>query len=238
MKYDDLVVDGETEDGKGRKLVAGLRLLRAYGKIAERALKHIASGKDVDMIVPFLEAFGDKYKNHYTVTIVPVHTECKIPPLPDYSDLRLHLERLKPSPKSPLSPSPKKGDEERARGYMLHVRGHAIGVHPHGKVCEIACDEVVGSAWFTKTRVSWNFRSMSDVKSGKHEVCKAIADVVSGHLVKLCSNGSREVWHSQASHVREVLRNRCRAVLMADGHAERIREEVVRTMTVESVHSL
>jgi len=235
-KYEDLVVDGETEDGKGRRLVAGLRLLRAYGRVADRALRLLAEGKDVDMVVPFVE--GCNYKGSYTVSNAAVHTDCKVPPLPDYSGLSLRLERIKPLKKSPLSPTPTKQEELASRGFTLHVSGPSVGVRGMGKVVPIACDEIVGSAWYTKTRVSWNFRQSSDVKSGKAEVCKALSEAVSNALVKLCSEGSREVWHSKAVRVHSVLRDRCRAVLLLDGHAERLRSEVVAAMTVNEVHDL
>lgn len=237
-KYEDLVVDGEADDGEGRQLVVGLRLLRAYGKIADRALRHIAKNGEVDMIVPFVERFGNDYKGHYTVSNSAVHTDCKVPPLPDYSGLSLRLEKIKPPKRTALSPSPTKKDELAARGYTLHAFGPALGVYPRGRVCTIACDEIVGSVWCTKTRVSWNFRSMSDVKSSKASVCKALAETVSRALVKLCSEGSKEVWHSQAVRVHSVLRDRCEARLLLDGHAERLRTEAVAGLTVNEVHAL
>jgi hypothetical protein len=235
-KYEDLVVDGETEDGKGRKLVAGLRLLRAYGRVADRALRLLAEGKEVDMVVPFVEACN--YKGHYTVSNAAVHTDCKVPPLPDYSGLSLRLERIKPPKKTALSPTPTKREELASMGFTLHVSGPAVGVRGMGKVVPIACDDIVGSAWYTKTRVSWNFRQSSDVKSGKAEVCKALSEAMSNALVKLASEGTREVWHSKAVRVHSVLRDRCRAVLLLDGHAERLRSEVIAALTVSDVHDL
>lgn len=236
-KYADLVVDGETEDDKGRKLVAGLRLLRAYGRVADRALRLIAEGKEVNMVVPFVEPFGNSYKGHYTISNAAVHTDCKVPPLPDYSGLSLRLEKIKPA-KTAFSTTMTKQEENASRGYTLHASGPSVGVRGMGKVVPIACDEIVGSVWFTKTRVSWNFRNMSDVKSGKAAVCKALSESVSNALVKLCSEGSREVWHSKAVRVHSVLRDRCRALLVLDGHAERLRSEVIVALTVNEVHSL
>lgn len=237
-KYADLVVDGETEDDKGRKLVAGLRLLRAYGRVADRALRLLAEGKEVDMVVPFVEPVHN-YKGHYSVSNAAVHTDCRVPPLPDYSSLSLRLEKYKPPKRSAFSPVPTKKEEEAAaRGYTLHAFGPSIGVRGMGKVVNIACDEIIGSVWYTKTRVSWNFRNMSDVKSGKAAVCKALSESVSNALVKLLSEGSKEVWHSKAVRVHSVLRDRCRAVLLLDGHVERIRSEVIASLTVNEIHAL
>jgi len=236
-KYDDLVVDGETEDHKGRKLVAGLRLLRAYGRVADRALRLIAKGKEFDMTVPFVEPFHN-HKGHYSMSNVAVHSDCHIPTLPDYSGLSLRLEKIKPLKKSALSSVSRKEEEIVSRGYTVHASGPSIGVFGAGRVRDIACDEIVGSVWYTKTRVSWNFRHMSDVKSGKAAVCKALSDAVSNALVKLCSEGSREVWHSQAVRVHTVLRDRCRARLVLDGHADRLRLEVIAALTVAEVHAL
>jgi hypothetical protein len=236
-KYSDLVVDGETEDDKGRKLVAGLRLLRAYGRVADRALRLIAEGKDVDMVVPFVEPFHNS-KGHYSISNAAVHADCKVPPLPDYSGLSLRLEKIKPLKQSAFSRATSKQEETASRGYTLHASGPSVGVRGMGKVVPIACDEIVGSVWYTKTRVSWNFRGMSDVKSGKAAVCKALSESVSNALVKLLSEGTREVWHSKAVRVHSVLRNRCRAVLVLDGHMERIRTEVIAALTVNEVHAL
>lgn len=242
-KYEDLVVDGETEDHKGRQLVAGLRLLRAYGKLADRALKHIESGKDVRAIVPFLERVGGKtYRGHYNISPAAVHSDVAIPPLPDYSKLTFHVEKIKPPKKNSLGlPPTKKEETEAARGYVVRVTGPCVGVYPKGQVVPAVLktnEDIVASVWLTKSRVSWSFRNSHDVKSGQARVRKGLSEAMSYALVRLCSDGTREVWHSQASRVHSVLRDRCRAKLELDGHAERLRREIEAMLVVNDVHAL
>ncbi len=246
MKYEDIVVDGEVQcEGKhsltipkGRQLVAGLRLLRHYGRIADQALKILAKGDDFSMVLPYVEPPNRSYKGYYSVTKVPVHREMDIPKLPDYSKLSLRLEKLKPPKRTAFSAPLKKSEEAMiAAGYQFFVPGPVLGVFGNGRIREIAVDEPVGSAWYTKTRVSFNFRSVSTSKSGKSDVNKAMAEAVSKVLVQLKSEGRGEVWHSRAVRMHDVLRRRCEAILLLDGHADRLRSEVVAHLTVNEVHS-
>lgn len=244
MRYEDIVVDGEVDhyEGrrllatrKGRQLVAGLRLLRAYGKLAERVLEAIERGEDVSGVFPLLERTSREYKNCYSLSKVPVHPDVPVPPLPDYSSLSVTVERVKPKVRGPISVLVSKREEERSkRKYTIRAIGPAIGVFPNGHVREIACDDIVGSVWSTKNRLSWSFSA----SGGMEAVRDGIATSMSNALVKLASDGTDEVWHSKAVRVHHVLRGRSKARILLDGHAERIRREVANIVAVDSVHEL
>lgn len=219
MKRKDVVVNGKTSSEARFKLVAGLRLLRAYGRLADRALKALESDGRIQMTIPFLERRGH-VKGSYEISKASVHRRVPIPVLPDFSSLNVRLDR-----------APDKS------GFLLYVTGPGFGVYPGGRVTEIAVDAVFGSAWARKTRVSWSFNNDSSVKAGKSAVTKSIARACSHLLVKLVSDGVVGVKHSKAKQVHSELRARAEARILLDGHAGRVFQTVEGLVTVEDVHA-
>ena len=227
LKPGGLVVDGEEDAEKVRQLIAGLRLLKAYGKVAEYALKRIREGKDVAMYMPLVERRGRSSKGRYEVSPAAVHTSVQVPPLPDYSDVTCRLENMKDD----------KGRPDK--GYLVYIRTLSAGlsVYPKGRIVRGALEGVIGSVRPTKNGFAWSFSGSGSTKRTQAEVRKSIAEVGASVIVKLASDGHGQVWHSQAKHVREVLRARSSAKLLAEGMAEAVRVQAEAEVAVDSVHA-
>lgn len=233
MKLDGIVVDGSEEKERVRELVAGLRLLRAYGKLAERALLDIRSGKDLSAVLSLVERRGRSSKGQYELSTVPVHSSAPVPVLPDYSGLALRLERMK--------------DDSGTfdKGYLVHLSAEstvAISVFSHGRVRPAAFghgfgDGTIGSVRPTKSGCAWSFSNERSRRT-QDSVRRAIAQACSRVLVKLSSDGHGDVGQSKAKQVHETLRRRAEAKLFLDGHAERLRREAESLVTVDAVHAL
>jgi hypothetical protein len=233
MKLDGIVVDGSEEKEKVRELVAGLRLLRAYGKLAERALRDIRNGKDLSATLPLVERRGNSSNGQYELSTVPVHSSVSVPVLPDYSTLGLKIERMK--------------DDNGVldKGYLVYLVAEAtvaLAVLPHGHVRPVAfgqgvSDGIVGSVRPTKGGCAWSFSS-SNTKRTQTAVREALARSCSRILVKLAASGHGGLGYSKAKQVHETLRLRAEAKLLLDGYAERFRRDVEASVTVDAVHAL
>lgn len=233
MRLDGIVVDGSEEREKVRELVAGLRLLRAYGRLAERALRDMRDGAGLSAVLPLVERRGRSSKGQYELSTVPVHKAVAIPPLPDYSGLGIRIERMKDD----------KGVFDK--GYLIYLvcdETVALTVLPHGRVRPVAFgngvgDGVVGSVRPTKGSCAWSF-SNEGTKRTQTAVRESIARRCSIILVKLSSDQHGAVGHSKAKQVHDELRRRAEAKILLNGHAERFRKEIEALVTVDSVHAL
>ena len=223
MRRRNLVVDGSEDKEKVRELVAGLRLLKAYGKVAERALRDLQAGKDLSSYLPLVERRGRSSKGMYDLSVVPVHTPVPVPPLPDYSGFTFRLESHK--------------DDS---GHVVWARTLDAGltVRSHGRVVRGALEGIIGSVRPVKNGFSWSFRGRGPSKRTLESINKGIAHHSAHVIVKLDSDGVGELWYSKAKQVHETLRLRAEAKLLLDGHAERLRKEVEASLTVDAVHAL
>lgn len=224
MRYTaGLTVDGSEDKEKVRELVAGLRLLRLYGRAASRALRKIRKGEPFDAVLPLVEKRGRSSPGQYDLSTTPVHSSVSIPTLPSYAGFTFRLEHHK--------------DDS---GYLVWARTLDAGltVMPHGRVVRGALEGVIGSVRPTKNGFAWSFKGGGPSKRTLESVRKGIAHHSASVIVKLDSNGVNELWHSKAKQVHDALRARSEARLLIDGHAERLRKEVEASLTVDAVHAL
>lgn len=223
MRYTaGLTVDGSEDKEKVRELIAGLRLLRLYGRAASRALRKVQKGEPFDAVLPIVERVGRSSKGQYRLETTPVHTPVTVPTLPDYSGFTFRLEKHK--------------DDS---GHVVWARTLDAGltVRPHGRVIRGALEGIIGSVRPTKNGFSWSFRG-GPSKRTLESVNKGIAHHSAHIIVKLDSGGIGELWHSKAKQVHETLRLRAEAKLLLDGYADRLRKEVEASLTVDAVHAL
>lgn len=227
-RYEDIVVDGSEDPRDVRKLLAGLRLLRHYGRVAEMALKVIAGDGPIDMVAPSLTRRSYSSKGHYSLASSPIHRVSDLPDIPNLSDLSVDLKPLKSV-----------GVKNAGNGFTIYLRGTGLSVRPGGWTVPVVLDVDIGFIWETKSRFNWSFRGIPNTKTGKTAVEHAFAYAAATAIVRFSSDAQiyGEVSHSKAAYAVDKLKKRTEEELISGRHAERLRTWTLALMGVLTVHA-